>query len=241
MSTNLDIHHLAAAYALDALDDRERRAFEAHYPACEICAPDVHGFRSTLTAIGDLSIAPPSAHVKDAVVGQIATTRQLSPLLPDSVVELAGRRRAVARSMLAAAAAVVLIVGSVAFAVSRQSQTNNAFAAGLEQLLSRPDSHFVELHTSTTAGHIRVMWSPTSGEVAVIGDGLPSPTSDKAYELWLINANGTSAMHLLDQAPNGSVQRILPMDGTPTKWGVTIEPRQGSTTPTGDLLFVGSA
>jgi Anti-sigma-K factor rskA len=241
MSTNLDIHHLAAAYALDALDDRERPAFEAHYPACDVCVPDVHDFRSTLTAIGVLSMIPPSAHVKDAVIGQIATTRQLSPLLPDSVVELAGRRRTTGKSMLAAAAAVLLIVGSVAFAIGRRSHTDDAFAAGLEQLLSRPGSRFVELNPSTTAGHIRVVWSPTSGEVAVIGDGLPAPTSDKAYELWLINANGSSAMHLLDPAHNGSVQRILPMDGTPTKWGITLEPRQGSATPTGDLLFVGVA
>lgn len=239
--SNLDIHQLAAAYALDALDDRERPAFQAHYPACEVCAPDVHDFRSTLTAIGVLSRTSPSAHVKNAVIGQIATTRQLSPLVPHSVIELAGRRRAMGKSILAAAAAVLLIVGSVAFAIGRRSHTDHDFATGLEQLLSRPDSHFVELNTSTTAGHIRIVWSPTSGEVAVIGDGLPAPTTDKAYELWLINANGSNAMHLLDPTHNGSVQRILPMDGTPTKWGVTIEPRQGSATPTGELLFVGVA
>ena len=75
----------------------------------------------------------------------------------------------------------------------------------------------------------------------MIGDGLPTPTGDKAYELWLINANGSTAMHLLDPAHNGSVQRILPIDATPTKWGVTIEPRKGSATPTGNLLFVGDA
>ena len=126
MSTNLDIHHLAAAYALDALDDRERPAFAAHYPACEVCAPDVHDFRSTLTAISVLSATPPPADVKDAVIGQIATTRQLSPLLPHSV-GLAGRRRSIAKSMLAAAAAVLLIVGTAASASGRWSHTDNAF------------------------------------------------------------------------------------------------------------------
>jgi anti-sigma-K factor RskA len=241
MSTNLDIHHLAAAYSLDALDDRERAAFEAHYAACDVCAPDVHDFRATLTAMGALSMAPPSVNVKSAVMDEIATTRQLSPLLPNSVVDLAGRRRSMGKSMLALAAAILLIVGTAAFAIGRSSHTDSTFAAGLEQLLSQPDSRFVELNTSTTTGHMRVVWSPTSGEVAVIGDGLPAPTSDKAYELWLIDANGSKAMHLLDPADNGSVQRILPMDGTPTKWGVTIEPRQGSATATGDVLFLGEA
>ena len=39
--TEIDVHHLAAAYALDALDDRERMAFEGHYGSCEVCHTDV--------------------------------------------------------------------------------------------------------------------------------------------------------------------------------------------------------
>jgi len=41
-----DLHHLAGAYALDALDAEERRAFEAHYPTCEICKDEVGDFRA---------------------------------------------------------------------------------------------------------------------------------------------------------------------------------------------------
>ena len=38
---NADLHHLAAAYALDALDDIERHEFERHYPTCDICSGEV--------------------------------------------------------------------------------------------------------------------------------------------------------------------------------------------------------
>jgi anti-sigma factor RsiW len=41
--SGIDIHQLAAAYALDALDDRERAEFEAHYPTCPVCRPEVTG------------------------------------------------------------------------------------------------------------------------------------------------------------------------------------------------------
>ena len=46
--SDIDIHHLSAAYALDALDERERMAFEAHYPSCDVCRADVIDFRDTI-------------------------------------------------------------------------------------------------------------------------------------------------------------------------------------------------
>ena len=34
--SDIEIHHLGAAYALDALDDRERAAYEAHFATCAV-------------------------------------------------------------------------------------------------------------------------------------------------------------------------------------------------------------
>ena len=39
--TNQDLHDLAAPYALDALDDDDRRAFEAHLRECEQCRTEL--------------------------------------------------------------------------------------------------------------------------------------------------------------------------------------------------------
>ena len=63
--TDIDVHHLAAAYALDALDDRERIAFEAHYGSCEVCRNDVLEFRQTLTQVADSLVAPPPTSLKE--------------------------------------------------------------------------------------------------------------------------------------------------------------------------------
>ena len=41
------LHELAAGYALDALDDGERAAFEQHLAECEQCTTQVHAFRET--------------------------------------------------------------------------------------------------------------------------------------------------------------------------------------------------
>ena len=57
--SDIDIHHLGAAYALDALDERERAAYEAHYATCEICRTDVREFRRALDRTG---IGPAVSH-----------------------------------------------------------------------------------------------------------------------------------------------------------------------------------
>src|SRR2546425_10089908 len=44
-------HELSAAYALDALDGDELRAYEAHLAGCERCREDVASFRETAAAL----------------------------------------------------------------------------------------------------------------------------------------------------------------------------------------------
>ncbi len=237
MSSELDLHHLAAAYALDALDDDERIAFEAHYHDCDVCSHDVGDFRTTVAALGELSSTAPPAGLRPRLLQQVAATRQLSPRV--AIRTIAASRRP---SLLAAAAAVLLIVATTAFVVGRGSGNDHAFAAQLEQVMAQPDVRMVDLTaTSTgTTGHIHVAWSATTQRAAIIGDGLMSPNEGSVYELWLISDSGAVAMQLLDPADGGDMRRILSnMDGTPVKWGITIEPAAGSVTPTGTVLFLG--
>jgi anti-sigma factor RsiW len=89
--SDIEIHHLGAAYALDALDERERTAYEAHFGTCDICRTDVREYRATAAELASLTATQPPPDVKARVMSEIATTRQLSPL-PPSVVRLADRR-----------------------------------------------------------------------------------------------------------------------------------------------------
>jgi hypothetical protein len=239
MNSNPDLHHLGAAYALDALDEDERIAFETHYPTCEICSQDVLEFRSTMAALSEVSTASPPAELKASVMQQIAATRQLSPLT--SRVASGPTRRAPA--LLAAAAALLLFVAGMAFLVGRSSQTNDSFADQLEQVLAQPDVRMLDLSATSdaTAGHLRIIWSAASNQVAVMGDALRPVDDGSAYELWLIDESGPVPTRLLDSADAGVVRRILTLVGTPDNWGVTIEPQQGSASPTGEILFLGDA
>jgi anti-sigma-K factor RskA len=241
MSTNdiHQIHHLGAAYALDALDDRERAAFEAHYASCDICSADVHSFREVLAELASAQPAAPSDHVRAAVLADIAATRQLSPLLPDGVADLAARRRPqVLVRVLSAAAAMILFVGAIAFLAGRTSAPDDAVGAALESVLSQPDARTVTLTAQPGAtGAMRVTWSPTTGEVVVLGDGMSAAEDGRAYELWAITTTGPSPMRLLDPATDGTIRAVLDLGDDPITWGVTDEPASGSPKPTLPILY----
>ena len=86
-----DVHALAAAYALDALDPEERRRFESHYPDCETCAAEVREFRATASHLGATVPAPLPGDLKARVMADVGRTRQLPP----KVVPMAERTRRV--------------------------------------------------------------------------------------------------------------------------------------------------
>lgn len=242
---HVDVHHLAAAYALDAVDDGERRAFEAHYHSCEVCRADVADHRETLGQIAAASPALPSAEVKDRVLAEVARTRQLSPLLPDGVGDLAERRRrrqrTVAGTVLAAAAAVMLFVAG-AVLVDRGAGPD--FGDELAAVLDDPDAQWLTLPPDESVGargSIRVAWSPDTGRAVALGDELPPAPAGEAYELWLIDDRGPQPMRLLDPAADGGFRGSFDIAAEPAAWGVTVEPDTGSDAPTGDILFLADA
>ncbi len=248
--TDVDIHHLGAAYALDALDERERMAFEAHYPSCDVCRADVSDFRSALAQLAGASTAAPSTSVRAAVMAEIAQTRQLSPMLPDSISDLAERRRRQQRTYggaLAMAAAVVLAF--VTGAMVTGGDEAPAYATDLEFVLAHGDARMVTLGStgatgSSADGSVKVAWSDEGERMVLLANGLPGAPDGQAYELWLIGADGSVPLRMLDDASEGSIRSSIGIgtgvgiDSAPRAWGITLEPSGGSDAPTGDILYL---
>jgi anti-sigma-K factor RskA len=241
MSGDIDIHHLGAAYALDALDERERMAFEAHYPSCEVCRTDVQAFRATLAQVAAAQSTTPPATLKRSVMDEIARTRQLSPLLPDRVSDLAERRRRRQRAMggfLAAAAALVLVIAG-AVVIGRSG--GPAYADALAQVMDAPDGKVMTLEPGdgmAADATVKVAWSADEGMAVFMGDGLPATDDGMAYELWFIGDDGATPMGMLERTGDGELHAVLDIESTPSAWGVTVEPESGSPAPTGDILFL---
>jgi len=100
------IHELTPGYALDALDDDERAAFEAHLRDCESCRTDVASFGTTVETLAYASEGPaPAAGLRDRIV-------QAAREEPPKVVALRPRRtRLYAGVAIAAAACAALAIG----------------------------------------------------------------------------------------------------------------------------------
>lgn len=234
-----ELHHLAAAYALDALDEDERAAFEAHYPSCDVCAAEVADFRSTAAELAEDAWSAPPPDLKTKIMSDVSRTRQVPPILPDRVVDLAERRRrrASRSTVLGAAAAALVVIVGVVFAV-RDSQPTD-----LEALVAARDAVRTELDATAAGadGSIEIIWSAQRDAVAVIGDGLDDPGAGMAYQLWFVlGDDGVAPAGLFDPA-SGSIEAVLDVDDIDgAGWGVTIEPETGSEQPTNEILFLGS-
>ena len=228
--SDIEIHHLGAAYALDALDERERAAFEAHFATCEICRTDVREFRATAAELGAVTATPPPADLRARVLAEIATTRQLSPL-PGAVVRLADRRRSRAVLLLAVAAAAVVCFALGAIVVGAR---DGGFDETVAAMMKEPGARMVPL-TGEGGATLQLVW--TADRAAVYGDGLPVPPEGSVYELWLIDDKGATPMRMLDPADGGRVEHVVDITGRPVAWGVTIEPASGSEVPTMPILF----
>lgn len=229
-----DLHHLADAYALDALDTDERVAFEAHYPTCEICSADVRHGREVAAVLAETVAVHPPDELKASVMAEIGRTRQISPRVPDRVVDIASwpHRTRRAAWLGAAAAALVAVVG-VATLVLRDGPSD------LSAVVAAPDAIVTELDGAR--GSLRIVWSGERDQVAVFGNGLADPGPGLAYALWFLGADGSAtAAGLFEPGREGSVRTVLEIaDLDTTGWGVTIEPETGSPQPTTDVIFQG--
>ncbi len=233
-----ELHDLAAAYALDALDADERAAFEAHYPQCDRCSVDVVGFRDVSARLSTDDAHPPT-DLRASVLAAIAETPQLSaPARPTrddaTITQLAAHRRRPPTAVLSAlAVAAALLVAVVGFQVGRSTGVADD---QLAELLATPDV-VVNTLSSELPGTISVAWSRSAGELAVVTADLGDPGAGFVYELWLLDDTGAVASVLF--RPEGRTGTVLgDLPGEPSGWGVTVEPEGGSLTPTSDVIFI---
>ncbi|MFC9388703.1 anti-sigma factor [Streptomyces venezuelae] len=232
-----DAHTLAAAYALGALDDTERKEFDAHLRTCEACRQEVAEFQATTARLAAaVSQAPPAA-AKAEVMAAIDGVRQLPPRIPapSAVPALGGflRRRAVPWALAASVAAAVL--GGVAVWQTRSGQDLEQQARQAQQqldavsaVLAAPDARTA--HGKAANGALTTVVSSDQQNQAVFtAANLPAPGVGKTYQLWLDHEGTMRPAGLIEH--DGTV--ILagnPADAGAV--GLTLEPAGGSPEPT---------
>jgi anti-sigma-K factor RskA len=207
------IHDLAPAYALDALDPEEERAFERHLAGCPQCRETVAELSETATALAfaALAAAPPPA-LRGRIAAAVEAERS-------NVVPLRPRWAAAAVAVAAVAACVAVGLG--------------IWGAHLHSELHSP-SQLRALPMTGARGSVVV---GRGGAAALVVAGLDAAPAGKTYELWVLRGAAARPAGLFAGGAGTTTVRLrAPVSGG-DRVGVTIEPAGGSKRPTSAPLF----
>ncbi|MCG5449601.1 MULTISPECIES: anti-sigma factor [Micromonospora] len=235
-----DVHTLAGAYVLDAVDDVERAAFERHLAECEPCRVEVAELRETVARLADdtvIEATPPG--LRERTLAQAARTPQLRV---EGAGASGGRQAGRWRRLTVAAAAAVLVAGgasAVTWTVSNDrisdEQASSEQARQIAAVLDAPDARVFE-RSLPPGGAATVVVSRDRDRGVVLLRDLPAPGAGRIYELWLIRGSEPRKVGQLAEGDRASTTVIGPV-GEAGTFGVSNEPVGGSVAPT---LIVGT-
>jgi anti-sigma-K factor RskA len=234
--TSPDLHSLVGAYALDALDDSERIAFEDHLNVCADCAAEVESLQAAATELSHATATPPPPELRANVLAGIKSVRPLPPVV-DNVIALRRARtgRSVWQGLAAACALIAIFLGTWGYQEHRdatRSSTNASSYAQFDAVLNSADARTTS--HSLGQGNATVVYSKSTGKVALIGHGIASAGQNKVYQLWMLSAGkpATSGGTFSPDA-NGNVSIAAAGDVAHTSsMGISVEPTGGSPQPT---------
>ncbi|MGX2993387.1 anti-sigma factor [Streptomyces sp. JNUCC 64] len=236
-----DIHTLAAAYALDALDGDDREAFAHHLRRCEACHQDVTEFGATAARLAAAVSQSPPPELRRRTLTAIAEVRQQPPRVAVPKRGSGSWRHALTPLALAASlVAAASFAGLAAWQYRTGEEHQRRISQSQQRLddisavLAAPDARTVRGEADNGARTALVVSRRAERAVFTAVD-LPAPASGTTYQLWL-DHRGT--MH-----PAGFIRRdgTVLVEGDPsgaTAVGLTLEPVGGSSSPTTPPLLL---
>ncbi|WP_109487225.1 anti-sigma factor [Occallatibacter savannae] len=265
----MDAQHISpddlALYALQALSPEEMAAVRAHVSGCDVCRAELARAEGDLAMLA-LSVdqQPLPAGARERFVQRIKSeskagaveNRRAEPI----AIDRAPRSRSTGWIGWLAAAAALIVAAALGFEVSSLKarlqesesrmaalQTSESREKQVAEVLTAPAAQKVVLTAPKTppAPTGRVVYLAARGGLILQASNLAPVPAGKAYELWVIPADGSApipaGVFKPDLAGNGSV--VLPEipQGVQAKaFGVTLEDAAGSKTPTAPILLAGA-
>jgi len=252
MSTHPQIAEDLALYALGSLAAEEQVAVREHLEECAACRrelEELHGAMALL-ALSVAGSAPPR-RARARLLASIAREPRLK------VVE--GKRSWWMPLSWAAIAAVALLAafGWRQNAALKQQLADLRVQSGQQLDQLQRARAVVETLTATDAMRVTLVAAKTPpqpqgkafymrdrGSLVFMASNLPVPPPQKAYELWLIPAQGAPIpAGVFKPDSRGSALVInppLPAETQAKAFAITVEPEAGSSTPTMPILMLGS-
>lgn len=255
-----DMRELAAAWALDAVDEKERAALE------ELAARDPE-FRREVEALRDVGalmayaapqVQAPSA-LRDRILGDARQVRTIGSAPSARGTVAPSRWLRVAPWVAAAACAAFAVFMYDGLSQAREAMV--ALSGELTQVRTElqekertltafmgPEVHVVSLAEADNKPTARVYWNHTRNVFIVTAFNVPRAPEGKVYQLWAISKalKAPLSMGTFNTDEQGRATVIVPV-GTDVNavdvvdlCAMTLEPAGGSRAPTETPRLVGS-
>ena len=238
-----EVEELLGAYALDAVDDDERDAVEAHLAGCPRCRAEVDAHREVASHLAHTGAPAPDA-LWDRIAGAIGgDPPPPMRLVVDDTGDVAGAGRSSAarpsrwwRAPLAAAAAAVVAVALVAAGAALgsddggdRSELADAALAAFES----PEAQTAELVDADGEPVARVAVLPGGAGYVLAGE---LPELDRGiYQLW-----GSDGQTVVSLGAMGAAPDIVAFSADATQTTLMISEEDGPVAqPTGDPVAAG--
>lgn len=239
MSEHDDVRALLGAYAVDAVDDDERRAVEALVAADPDAARELADLRAVAARLGAAVEAAPPVGARDAVLAAIASTPQDTPPSAVPAAATARSRRGPARWY--ALAAAVAIGAAVPGALLVQQVNHNRQVEAEQQqvadLLTDPSAVLVHQDVPG-AGAVTAILTDT--RAVLTAESMPAPDGGDVYQLWVVRDGQPRSAGVMT-SDDGTVRQFADDFAPGDALAVTVEPAGGSEQPTSDPIVVVSA
>ena len=159
----------------------------------------------------------------------------------------------------AAAASIVLLAGSIAWNLSLQNNNRklqddySGAVARLEQTRAKVDTMSGDLSVMTNPNmklvsakgleaspqsSATIYWDTTTHDVYLVANNLPTPASNKQYQLWAIFNGKPVDLGVFDVKKERLVIQAKNAQGAEA-FAITLEDRGGSPTPKGPMYVIG--
>ncbi len=240
------IHALSGAYAVDALHDEERQAFEQHLQRCAECQEEVTSLREAAAQLAVPEEVPPPAGLRDAVLAAAAQVRPLPPRVEQPAPRVEARAEAPmagvlpfrrrlqslgSRSRLALVAAAAVVVTAAGVGVVQPWQADAPSYTATERVLDASDATSVS-QSFADGSSATVTRSVSQGKAVLETHDMDQPPSGHVFQLWLMDDQGTAKPAGL-MGSGGDHELVLDGDAAEAAAvGITVEPEGGSEQPT---------
>jgi hypothetical protein len=220
---HIEIEELLALRALDGLDAQDAARLEvamAEHGECVECRDIERGFTEAAAFLaGSLDPDPVTPDAFDRLIG---ATRTREPAAVDELAMRRARRRL--PTWLAAAAALLVLIGSVALLRSGGVQTDTDWGARIVRF-------------EGGEGELAMAFVPGEPGVAFWGRNLPDPGAGRVYEIWMIEGDSPVSGGCVTPV-DGRVAFFVDTDvGTADLMAVTVESPSCPDAPTGDPVL----